>query len=424
MVRSHLAATMHRMEERNAVAWLHRRAGFGLPPAELRDAVARGGAAELDRLLDPAGAGAAPATDLWDDELLPFDPQDRPSKQYGIGTWVEMLVATDQPLVDRVAWMWHGHFVSALDKVRVARLMVDQARLLRRSGLGGFRDLVRAVTIDPAMLAYLDLRTSTGAEPNENFARELLELFTLGEGSYSEADVKAGSLALTGWTLARGGEVRFVPRRHDDRAQRYLGVEGVHDLDTVIDALFTHDALPAFVAGTVAAELLGTSDDVVDRLATAFVGSGFDVRELVRATLQEGLAGKSAPVVLAPVPWYAIACRVTGARPQLRTAANLLRASGQLPMLPPNVSGWPGGTAWFASASLVARANLAAVVAAAAPSGEVLAAAEGDDSALLAEVLGLPIDDFGDESIAALAAAPAGPDRLAVALITPEFMIA
>jgi len=93
-------------------------------------------------------------------------------------------------------------------------------------------------------------------------------------------------------------------------------------------------------------------------------------------------------------------------------------------MLPPNVSGWPGGTAWFASASLVARANLAAVVAAAAPSEEVLAAAEGDDSALLAEVLGLPIDDFGDESIAALAAAPAGPDRLAVALITPEFMIA
>jgi uncharacterized protein (DUF1800 family) len=102
----------------------------------------------------------------------------------------------------------------------------------------------------------------------------------------------------------------------------------------------------------------------------------------------------------------------------------MLRMAGQIPMLPPNVAGWPGGPAWFGASSLVARANLAALLAAATPDGDVLAAAEGDDADLLADVLGLPSTGFADESIAALAAAPAGRDRLAVALITPEFMIA
>ena len=108
------------------------------------------------------------------------------------------MVASPQPLVERMAWLWHGHFVSVFDKVKVGRLMVDQIRLFRSLGLGAFPDLLRAVTIDPAMMWYLDLRTSTGTEPNENFAREVLELFTLGVGNYAEADVQAGAKALTG----------------------------------------------------------------------------------------------------------------------------------------------------------------------------------------------------------------------------------
>ncbi len=407
-------------DDRHAVAWLHRRAGFGLSPGEFRQAADRGSAAELAGLL----GGGAPSSDLWDDALLPYDPRDRASRQYAINGWLATMIATDQPMVDRIAWMWHGHFVSALDKVKIGRLMVTQARLFRSAGLGKFRELVRAVTLDPAMLRYLDLHESTGSEPNENYARELLELFTIGEGNFSEEDVQAGALALTGWTLQRKGVVRFVPQRHADVSVHYLGVDGVHDLETAIDALMAYDALPLFIAATVAQELLGVATEpLVERLAARFVASEFDIRSLVEATLQAGLAGESAPVVLAPVPWFVMASRVTGARPTSRVV-QLLRAAGQLPMLPPNVAGWPGGPAWFGASSLVARANLAALIAAATPSGEVLAAADGDDSALLATALGLPIDDFGDESISALAAAPAGADRLAVALITPEFLIA
>ena len=414
------------MENREAVAWLHRRAGFGLAPTDLRDAVERGADAELDRLLDPLGAGAAARVNPWDDDQLPLDPQDRPSKYYAVSQWIEAMVATEQPVVDRVAWMWHGHFVSALDKVRVARLMAEQARLWRSAGLGGFRDLLRAATIDPAMLVYLDLFMSTAGEPNENYAREMLELFTLGEGNYTETDVQVGASALTGWTVSRAdGRSAFVRRHHDDTAHRYLGVEGVHDLDSALDAIMAHQALPGFVARVVAAELLGNTDDsVIARLSTVFQASDYDIRELVRATLQEGLAGHFQPVVLGPLPWYVNARRVTGSAPEQRSAVQLLRAAGQLPMLPPNVAGWPGGAAWFGASSLVARANLASLVAAATSAGEVLAAAEGDDGELLADLLGLTVDGFSDNSIAALTAAPPGRDRLAVALITPEFMIA
>lgn len=413
------------MNERDAVAWLHRRAGLGLPAQELRAAAERGAASELARLLDPSGAGAPPDSDRWDDSVLPFDPKDRPSKNHAISMWVETMVATDRPIVDRMAWLWHGHFVSALDKVKVARLMVGQIRLFRAGGLGDFADLTRAVTLDPAMLSYLDLRTSTGEQPNENYGRELLELFTLGEGNYTEADVQAIARALTGWTMRPGdGVVRFVPRRHDDTPLRALGVDAVHDLDSALAAVTAQPTVAPFIAGVIAGELLGVSDEAtVSALADVFA-AGFDLRALVGAALEAGLAGQTAPIVLGPLPWYVIARRVTGAAPDARDALRLLRSAGQLPMLPPNVAGWPGGRAWFSASSLVARANLAALVAASTPDGEVLAAASDDDADLLADVLGLPSDGFSDDSISALAAAPAGSDRLAVALLTPEFLIA
>ncbi len=392
----------------------------------MRTAIDRGFNAELDRLLDPSAVAAAIAADPWDDESLPYDPMDAPSKRYAIGTWINAMVATEQPLVDRMTWLWHGHFVSAIDKVRVARLMVDQVRLLRSAGLGEFRDLVRSLTIDAAMLIYLDLRTSTNEVPNENYSRELLELFTLGEGTYSEDDVQAGAAALSGWTFERGGgDVVFRPRRHDDELQTFLDVDGVHDLDTVIDAVMAHPAMPLFIAETLAEELLGEGEpDLVAELASGFASSGFVVGELVRAVLTAGAGRDVVPLVLGPFPWLVIAARTTAVRLDLPQSVLLLRAAGQLPMLPPNVAGWPGGAAWFNAGSLVARANLAALIAADATDADVLAAAESDDADLLADVLGLPSTGFADQSRAALTAAPAGRDRLAVALVTPEFMIA
>jgi len=408
---------MGSVDDRDAVIWLHRRAGFGLAAADVDAAVARVPAGSLDDLLDPA-----PPADPWDDAQLPLVRMDQPSRQYAITTWLDLMVASPQPLVERMAWLWHGHFVSAFDKVKVGRLMVDQIRLFRSLGLGVFPALLRAVTIDPAMMWYLDLRTSTGTEPNENYAREVLELFTLGVGNYAEADVQAGARALTGWVAQLNGDgARFAAKRHDDAPQRYLGRDGVHDVDSVVEAITAQPAMARFIAATVAQELLGTSGDP-SSLATAFTAAGFDIATLVRATLEAGLAGTSAPIVLGPVPWLVWARRVTGAPADRRQLA-LLRDAGQIPMSPPNVAGWPGGPAWFASATIVARTNLAALVARATPDGPVLAAAQANDPAALASALALPSTGFGSATSAALAATRPGVTRLALALAAPETWI-
>ena len=412
------------MNDREAVAWLYRRAGFGLPADATTVAVGRGAQAELLRLVQTA-SGPAPA-DPWDDAQLPYDPTDQQARLYAIGTWLSSMIAGSDPLRDRMAWFWHGHFVSALDKVRVGRLMVDQIRLFRTAALGDFGSLLRAVTIDPAMLIYLDGGLSTATAPNENFGREVMELFTLGVGNYTEVDVKAAARALTGYRMRpRLQTATFVARNHDDRPQRYLGVDGVHDVDTVVGALLAHPAMPTFIAGELAGAMLGTTDDsVVAPLAEAFVKSSFDIAALVSATLSAGIAGAGQEVVLAPVPWFVIASRVTGATVPVRQALAGLSAAAQVPMLPPNVAGWPGGQAWFASGTVVARANLAMMIASAAPvDNPAIEAARGGDLDALAGALGMISPTFDAASKKAIDAATTPRQRLALALISPEFVI-
>lgn len=407
------------MNERDSVIWLHRRLGWGLPSTELEAAVGRGIQAERDRLLAPS-----PPADLWSDASMPLDPKDKAGRLYAINAWVDGLIGTTTPVLDRIAWMWHGHFVSGLEKVKIGRLMADQIRLFRGMGLGGFAALLRTVTIDPAMMIYLDLRTSTGATPNENYAREVLELFTLGIGNYAEADVQAGAIALTGWQFRRG-TVTFQDNRHDDSPQTFLGASGAHDLDSVIAAIVAHPAMPEMIAGVVADELLGSPPpDVVARLATAFVDSHFDVSALVAATVDEGLAGHSAPMLLGPLPWLVQAMRATGATVDVKDRYVGLVTAGQVPMLPPNVAGWPRGAAWLGSASVVARCNLAGAIAKGTPltSPPLVAAAAGDPVAM-ASALGIAGDGFSPSTAAALAATTTAQDRLAVALVSPEFSI-
>jgi uncharacterized protein (DUF1800 family) len=412
-------------DERAAIRWLHRRAGFGLASSELEAATARGFQAELDALISADAVATAVAADPWDDADLPLE-RDRAVANGAISSWLDGLVSSSTPGVDRMAWLWHGHLVSGLDKVKIARLMVDQIRLFRSLGLGSFRDLLRSITIDPAMLLYLDGAGSTGESPNENYGREVLELFTIGLGGYEEADVAVGAAAFSGWVVRRGeGRARFSARRHDDTPRRYLGRDGVHDVDTAVDAIMAHPHLAASIGAAAASPLLGTSDEalIVGPVAD-FAASGFDVQILVRSLLVVGASRPLPPVVLAPVPWLVIAQRVTGAVLGPKDRLRGIRAAGQVPMVPPNVAGWPSGAAWFGSSTIVARARLAAQIALATPAGGApLVAATGDDADALADALGLPTP-FGEASVAALTAATPGPQRLALALCAPEFVLA
>lgn len=428
------------MDDRAAVAWLHRRAGWGLAPGQLDAEVARGVDGALDALVDPDAAGVPPAPDPWA-ALDPVAVPDRSSPEYRtavravVASWLAAFVTTPRPLEERVRWLWHGHFVTGLAEVQAPALVVDQLRMLGRLGLGDVPTLLRAVTVDPAMLRYLDGATNQVGAINENYGRELLELFALGIGSYDEDDVRAASVALSGWVVTPGtGTSRFVPRRHDDTPQRLLGVEGVHDVDSVVAAVVDHPACARHLTRAVATELLGSVDDAtLDALSVGLVADGLQLRPLVRAVLEAGLDGAGGPVVLAPVPWFVQVLRALGLTVadvvDGREGEQLLRSAGQIPMFPPNVGGWPGGRAWLSTSVTLARTNLAALAAhAAPPDGPARAAAAAGDPAALADALARP-EGFSAETADALRTAAradrsGGADTLAVALASADLVLA
>lgn len=404
------------MDENAAIRWLHRRAGLGAAGSAVGQP-----AAAREALLAPGASDPDP----WDG--LALDPQNG-GRREAIVAWILHLLTAQDTYRARRTLMLHGWLVSALDKVVQPTLMVDQIRLLDAQGGGSYPDLLRAITVDPAMLVYLDGRTSTGSSPNENYGRELMELFALGIGEYDEADVRAAAKALTGWIVRfRVGDAQLVPSRHDPTPQTLVGVTGVDDVDSVVDALVAHRAHVPFVARRIVRDYLGDPavlTDAVEEVGAAYVESGMRLDDAISAALRIGMAGTSTRLVLAPMPWLAISVRATGAAPlQLtRVASQAIRQMGQLPMLPPNVGGWPAGAAWLGSSSLVARSQVAAALAGATgPDAPIAVAAADGDLETMAVQLCLA-EPFGPATSAALAAAKNPTERLTLALLSPEHL--
>jgi uncharacterized protein (DUF1800 family) len=218
----------------------------------------------------------------------------------------------------------------------------------------------------------------------------------------------------------------FVPRRHDDAPQHYLDRDGVHDLDTVVAAVCAQPACATFVAAKLARAVLGPKVDqaTIARLATTFSTGGLDITALARAVVDALAAGTDGgPVVLAPVPWLVMAQKATGAVLDATVRVAGLRDAGQVPTMAPNVSGWPSGDAWYASATVVARFNLAAAIAENAPADNdaVVAAGRGDIDAL---AVALGLTGFDTTTAQALRAVSDGSSRLVLALTSPEFVTA
>jgi uncharacterized protein (DUF1800 family) len=410
------------MDERARIARLHRRFGFGLPAGELDAAIGRGLDAEVERLT--ARNTARP--DPFAGKDLSFETGANKDRQRTVvDIWLDQMV-TGGSMEDRIAWFWHGVLVSGIAKVKDAESLATQIKLLWKLGLGSLPELYKAITIDNAMLYYLDGRDSVKGKPNENYGRELMELFALGVGNFTEADVKAAAVALTGWSSKRNGEpAKLAALKHDDTPQTLLGVPGVHDVDTVLAAVFQQPACALFIAGKLGRAVLGPGLDVavITKLADGFRASGFDSGALVVALIDLHRADvDGGPIVLGPTPWLVMAQRATGAQLKPDMRLNGLRAAGQVPFDPPNVAGWPGGQAWYSSATMVGRLNLASTIAAATPPpSPALAAAKAGDWPALSRALGLP-RDFSTQSISGLAVAKDAFARLALALVTPEFV--
>jgi len=207
------------------------------------------------------------------------------------GWWLAEMLATDSPLTERMTLFWHNHFVSSQQKVRVTRLMYRQNLLLRQHALGDFGALLHAVSKDAAMLVYLDGVQNRRAAPNENFAREVMELFMLGEGRYTETDVKEAARAFSGWSLDREtGAYVFRPALHDRGEKTILGQRARFDGDGVLDLLLAQPATSEFVVAKLWREFVSPEPDPaeVKRIAAAFRASGHRIpvalRELLTTT--------------------------------------------------------------------------------------------------------------------------------------------
>jgi uncharacterized protein (DUF1800 family) len=276
--------------------------------------------------------------------------------------WMTEMLATGSPFTEKMTLFWHNHFATGQEKVRSAALMLRQNQILRKHALGNFGAMLREVSKDPAMLIYLDQAQSRKGTPNENFAREVMELFTLGEGNYSEQDIKEAARALTGWSVdIDAGEFRFRPLLHDTGPKTVLGQTGTFSGDDVITMLLKRPETAEFVVKKLMREFVTNAPDAseVKRLANVFRDANYEIAPLMRAMLSTPnfyAPDNRASLVKSPVDLVVGTLRqfkfeVHDAAP----FAVLTRQLGQDLFQPPNVKGWPGGNVWINTNTLLAR---------------------------------------------------------------------
>ena len=280
--------------------------------------------------------------------------------------WMREMIETPVPLQERMTLFWHNHFATSQQKVLRSQAMWVQHQLLRNNALGNFRILLHAIAKDPAMLVYLDGANSRREAPNENFAREVMELFTLGEasqgGGYTEADIKEAARAFTGWSVDRE-TFRFMnrPNFHDNGSKTLLGHSGNLDGDAALDAMLDQPAAPRFIVTKLWKEFVSPAPDVVEveRIARRFRNQNFDIAVAVKELLltdafwspeSRGSLIKS-PVDLVVGTVRQFGFSYSDVAPFALKSAQL----GQNLLFPPNVKGWPGYTDWINATTLLER---------------------------------------------------------------------
>ncbi len=372
----------------SAAAHLLNRAGFGGPPAEIERLAAltpTAAVAELTRYDEAATAALKPDWAKPDPEraeklrrVRDASPEERKELQKEAQReqrrrmlelqdgWLKLMAGGPHPLQEKLTLFWHGHFATSVTKVKDAYLMWRQNDLLRRLGAGDWLTLLREVTRDPAMLVWLDQAQSKPAHPNENYARELMELFTLGEGHYTEKDVTEAARALTGLTLDRlKQEPTFRPRLRDAERKTLFGQIGNFNGDDLLKLIVAQPQSARFITAKLWRFFAGTepSPELAEALAAEFRRHDNRFRPFLQTMfLSEEF---HSPVVVrqqikSPVQLLVMACRqLERELPGPLIDSNALRNLGQEPFNPPNVKGWDGGIAWINTNTLLSRHNLA-----------------------------------------------------------------
>ncbi|HEY4439130.1 MAG TPA: DUF1800 domain-containing protein [Candidatus Elarobacter sp.] len=286
--------------------------------------------------------------------------------------WLERMIATPAPLQEKMALFWHGHFTSSPEKGTTAQELFAQNRLFREYALGNVKQLTLHVSQDPAMLRYLDNNVNVKAHPNENYARELMELFTLGIGNYTEQDIRESARAFTGWTFRRepDGSGSFFDNRgqHDDGTKTFLGRSGTFTGTDVVDIIFGQPACARFFATKLLAFFVYNDPEpqLVDQVAALLRKNGYELQPVMATLLRSNVFFSDRAyraLVKSPVDFVVGTHQLFGVPKVVPQELAALRAMGQVLFYPPNVKGWDGGSAWLNSQTLLTRENFANAVA-------------------------------------------------------------
>lgn len=346
------------------VAHLYRRSSFGASwstiqagtqstPGELVDRIVAGGDSKAEREFEIEAAG------LRDGVLVGNNPT-------GIkAVWLYRMLYSPHPLRERMTLFWHNHFATSNAKVRSNRLMQRQNETLRRHALGHFDAMLSEMTLDPAMLIWLDSDTNKKNAPNENYAREVMELFSLGVGHYSEKDIQQAARALTGWKVV-SERAAFDPAEFDESEKTIFGRTGRWTSGDVARLCLEHHACAVFLVRKLFRELVSDtaipSDKLLEPLAAGFRARNYDIAWLVSTILKSAVFFSPAAIrqkVKSPCDFLLGTVLALEGRPSLTLLAQGCDQLGQSLLHPPSVKGWDGGAAWINSSTLLKRQNIA-----------------------------------------------------------------
>ena len=370
------------------MAHLMRRAGFGATRDELESHVANGYEATVEELLNPADPQTLP-----EDLIRRYHVDQYELRQLdgAAANWMYRMITTKCPLEEKIALFWHGLFATGYSKLNQARVLLNQIDMFRRHGLRRFDNLLVELSRDPAMIIWLDNNENHKGAINENYGRELLELFSMGIGNYSEQDIKECARAFTGWTL---GNAEYMAVRsmkdsiwpygriawhydyreedHDDGEKTFLGETGRFNGEDVIDIICRQEATAHFIGTRLfqffaADEVDEEGEAVIETMMRTYFESGYEIRSMLRTLFNSDyFKSDSARFarVKGPAELVVGAIRLAGSYRTPTLGVNQLASQtgfmGPALLLPPTVEGWHEGVEWVDSGSLVERVNFAA----------------------------------------------------------------
>lgn len=355
------APSRERPWNRRLAAHLHRRAGFSASWKQLEETARLDPAAAAEKLVSesPETAEFNSLSDRMGRSLLAFsDPERLPP------WWLYRMANTPDPLREKTTLFWHGHFATSAAKVEDAVLMLQHYHLLHEHGYGPFESMVQAISRDPAMLIWLDSTTNRKTHPNENYAREVMELFCLGEGNYTEKDIQELARTFTGWEVHHG-RFKFMPHRHDYGVKSFLGSSGNYDGDDGIKVILQQPAAARFIAKKLLRFFVADEPELpaqlIEPIAQQLREENFVFPPVLKRILSSNLFYSEFAIgrkVRSPVELGVGLLVALEASTNLNQLDRGLADLGQRVFYPPNVKGWDGGRTWINSATLLGRANV------------------------------------------------------------------